>query len=78
MVLRELLSNTSCGDSEVSLYRLAAKSTVNDGARYELTNGPLVSVILPIYNRAYLLKRSIQSILNQTYQNFEIIVLEGK
>lgn len=37
---------------------------------------PLVSVVLPTYNRAQLLKRSIDSLLNQTYQNFEIIVVD--
>lgn len=37
---------------------------------------PTVSVILPTYNRAHLIGRSIQSILNQTYQDFEIIVVD--
>jgi len=41
-----------------------------------LTNDLLVSVILPTYNRAHLLRRSIQSILDQTYQEFEIIVVD--
>jgi glycosyltransferase involved in cell wall biosynthesis len=39
-------------------------------------NNPLVSIVLPTYNRAHLLRRAIQSILNQTYQNFEIIVVD--
>jgi len=37
---------------------------------------PEVSVIIPTYNRAHLIKRGIQSVLNQTYQNFEIIVVD--
>lgn len=36
----------------------------------------LVSVILPTYNRAHLIDRAIKSVLNQTYHNFEIIVVD--
>ncbi|HUV42511.1 MAG TPA: glycosyltransferase [Patescibacteria group bacterium] len=37
---------------------------------------PMVSVIIATYNRAQWLKKSIQSILNQTYQDFELIVVD--
>jgi len=37
--------------------------------------GSTVSVIIPTYNRAHLVSRAIQSVLNQTYQDFEIIVV---
>ena len=39
-------------------------------------NSPLVSVILPNYNHAKYLDERIQSILNQTYCNFELIILD--
>ena len=39
-------------------------------------NFPKVSVIIPTYNRPHLIGRAIQSILNQTYQNFEIVVID--
>ena len=37
---------------------------------------PFFSVLLPTYNRANLLPNAIDSILNQTYQDFELIVLD--
>lgn len=37
---------------------------------------PLVSVVIPTYNRSKELARAIKSVLNQTYQNFEILVVD--
>lgn len=39
-------------------------------------NSPLVSVIIPTYSRNEMLERAILSILNQTYKNIEIIVVD--
>lgn len=36
----------------------------------------LVSVILPTYNRAHTLSRAVNSVLNQTYKNFELIIID--
>ena len=37
---------------------------------------PLISVIIPNYNHAPYLNKRIDSILNQSVQNFELIILD--
>lgn len=37
---------------------------------------PLISVIIPVYNSEDVIRRSLDSLLNQTYQNLEIIVVD--
>ena len=37
---------------------------------------PLISVIIPAYNGSETIQRAINSILNQTYTNYEIIVVD--
>lgn len=38
--------------------------------------GPLVSVILPVFNNGPFLMLAVQSIINQSYQNWELIVID--
>ncbi|WP_445157953.1 glycosyltransferase family 2 protein [Halomonas sp. E14] len=37
---------------------------------------PAVSVVIPVYNRAHLLSRSLASVVNQTCQDFEVLVID--
>jgi glycosyltransferase involved in cell wall biosynthesis len=41
-----------------------------------MIKNPTVSVIIPTYNRANLVGKAIKSVLSQTYQDFEIIVID--
>ena len=37
---------------------------------------PLVSVIIPTYNRAKMIRMTIDNVLEQTYRNFELIIVD--
>jgi glycosyltransferase involved in cell wall biosynthesis len=39
-------------------------------------NNPTISVIIPTYNRARLLPRAIESVLKQTFTDFELIIVD--
>ena len=39
-------------------------------------NNPLISVIVPVYKAEAYLEKSVKSIINQTYKNLEIILVD--
>lgn len=41
-------------------------------------NNPLISIVMPTYNRLSHLKKALDSIFSQTYQNFEILLVGDK
>ena len=41
-----------------------------------MEEGPLISVIMPAYDRPETMRVSIDSILNQTYRNLEFIIVD--
>lgn len=45
--------------------------------RGQTANSPLVSILIPVYNRRELVKESIESALSQTWENTEIIVVDN-
>ncbi|MCD6177978.1 glycosyltransferase, partial [bacterium] len=40
------------------------------------SNKPLISVVLPTYKRVENLKEAIESVLNQSYKNLELIIID--
>ena len=44
---------------------------------HDFTSGPLITIAIPTYNRAPLLKNCILSALSQTYKHFEILVSDN-
>ena len=47
-----------------------------DGIQDESSSHPLVSVVIPTFNRAKVVTRAIDSVLEQTYRNCEVIVVD--
>ena len=43
-----------------------------------MNNSPMISVIMPVYNGEEFLAEAIESVLNQTYKNFEFLILYDK
>ncbi len=42
-----------------------------------MTERPMISVIIPTFNREYCIERAINSVINQVYKNWEIIIVDG-
>lgn len=42
----------------------------------DFTGIPLVTVIIPTYNREYIVRKAIESVFWQTYQNFQLIIVD--
>ncbi len=50
--------------------------TVHDSIKARGTELPLISVIMPVFNTQDFLAVAIESVLNQTYENFELICVD--
>ncbi|CAM2919106.1 MAG: glycosyltransferase [Paludibacter sp.] len=42
----------------------------------ENLNSPVISIIMPCYNASQFIKESIESVLSQTYENWELIIVD--
>jgi glycosyltransferase involved in cell wall biosynthesis len=49
---------------------------VDEGGGYFLEYGTLISVVMPVFNRAHLVPRVVGSILAQTYRNLDVVIVD--
>lgn len=56
------------------LYDMKAKTAMKAGSHG--TYNPLVTVVIPAYNEGLVIKRALVSVANNSYKNFEIIVVD--
>ena len=66
---------------QISRLKAESKNIVNipkytSKENFSFCNEPKVSIMMPIYNHASVAKQAIDSIVNQTYKNIEIIILD--
>ena len=55
--------------------KLALKEKLIDNKKIEYDNKPIISIVVPYYNKKNILLKSIRSIQNQNFQNIEIIIV---
>jgi glycosyltransferase involved in cell wall biosynthesis len=71
----------TCGVDRTERLRMSAKygRDVNPGSvRPTADKRPLVSVIIPTFNRAELLPRALESVIAQTFDDYEILVVDDE
>lgn len=72
---RAALEGLGCSSEPAEAAIHPEDNPVVNPAKLKKAGTPLVSVIVPTYNRPEMLVEAIQSILNQTFQDFEILVV---
>lgn len=72
---RELFSWAQCARDTVSYLRSMYQP--RQPAPCKLSAHPKVSIITPSYNQGEFIRETIESVLNQTYDNIEYIVMDG-
>ena len=64
-------------DSPVLIDNLQVDRSNSSGQKFSAVNSsPLVSVIMPVFNASSTIRYSIQSILDQTLSNFELLIID--
>ncbi|GAA3973997.1 glycosyltransferase family A protein [Allohahella marinimesophila] len=55
---------------------LSSAINSDDSVQTTAIQRPTVSVIIPVYNRAHLLQRTIRGVLQQTFEDFEVLIID--
>ena len=80
-------NTTNISEIEVKSFLEREKQTINfsklcveeqliDSTKYNLSDKPLISIILPSFNKENVIMKSIRSIQNQSFKNIEIIIVD--
>ena len=56
-------------------FKIAQNEQLINNKKFEYNNIPIISIILPCYNKQNILLKSIRSIQNQNFKNIEIIIV---
>ena len=59
-----------------NFFKLCTEEKLIDSNKYNLSDNPAISLILPVYNKRAEFMKSLRSIQNQSFKNIEIIVLD--
>ena len=57
-------------------YKICIEEKLIDSKKYSLSDNPIISMILPFYNKKNDIMRSLRSIQNQSFKNIEIIIID--
>ena len=71
----EIFKNRKEQYNYLDFAKLCLEEKLLDSNKIEYKNSPLISIILPTYNKENILIKSIRSIQNQTFKNIEIIIV---
>jgi len=54
---------------------LVTNSDIATGT-FSINENPLFSILMPVYNRAHMAKNAIESVIQQTYKNWELVIVD--